>query len=131
MHELISQPKFKITNKAVRGDVFLTKSWNLLVHFCGLPSHHLCLREFGIHECDLMARAHIWWRDDKYHYQWASCDCIELDWQIVRDFQREIEHRLVLLPPDLVRAIKADQKTRSDFAIKRLGKKKHIRRYWR
>ena len=131
MHELISQPQYKITAKATRGDVFLTKSWRLLIHFANRPSHHEALKDFGLQEQDLILSGHLHWRDDRYVFMWKSTNCVELDNEICADLCREVERRIRLKTPAMVYQEIQDIKTRRFYVAKRQSKRKHLRRAWR
>lgn len=130
MHQFISKPTIKYKKGSTRGDVFLTQSWNLLVHLCNHTSHRSGLLEFGQRESDLIARAHIWWENGSYKFQWASGDISNLPWEVVRDCEREIERRLAPLTPEVIEREKERMRTQVYYSQKRAGKKKHQRRYY-
>lgn len=130
MHQFISKPVVKYSKGSTRGDVFLTQSWKLCLHLCNHGHHTSGLREFGFRESDLIVRAHVWWENGKYSFQWTSPYTSDLPWDLVTEFQREIERRLAPLTPEVIEREKERMRTQSYFSQKRAGKKKHQRRWY-
>lgn len=130
MHELIGAPSFKYREGATRGDVFLLYDWTLLIHLCGLHSHRLCQKDFGIAADSILASGHIFWRDDRYHYQWTGGSCEHFDESLRRDILRGVQQRIDNYPPDKILRIKKDRQARRFYRHKRRGKAKFVRRYY-